>query len=161
MTSEHDELITINLDEMTLGELEQIEEYTGQPIASLNAENLPAKALTAIVLVMKRRTDPDFTFEQARAVRMEERAEGPPDPAPSIPPGAGGRGCWTGSRGRKEVRGGRRGPARPVPWSACDMEGASLSSGWLVRPRELFGPSITSSLPWWFTIGSWGDEITR
>lgn len=64
--------IVLDPDDLTLGEIEDIEEIAGVPVATLfsDPKALPAKALTAIVYVMKRRSDPEFTIERARATTI-------------------------------------------------------------------------------------------
>ena len=79
------EKITIDVGDFTLGEIEQFEELAGVPMSSLG-ENTPARAMTALVVIARRRTDPDFTIEQARLIRMSEvEVVGgePDDPTPS------------------------------------------------------------------------------
>lgn len=61
---------------LTLGEMETIEEITGRPIglvmASMGAGELSSKALMAFVVVVQRRTDPDFSVEDAKALHMSD-----------------------------------------------------------------------------------------
>lgn len=65
--------MNLNVDDLTLGELEDIEEKTGVNVATLKQGSaLPAKVLTAIVWVMKRREDPSFTYELAREMKVTE-----------------------------------------------------------------------------------------
>lgn len=77
--------ITIDVSDFTLGEIEEFEEIAGVPMSSLSSQNTPARAMTALVLIAKRRTDPDFTIEQARLIRMGELevVDGEADPTPS------------------------------------------------------------------------------
>lgn len=65
----------INLDpnDLTLGEAETFEELTGLLVTDLRpGASIPSRALTAIVFIVKRRDDPDFTLEDARAIRFRE-----------------------------------------------------------------------------------------
>lgn len=88
------ERIEVDFEDLTLGELEDIEEMSGVVMANVGG-NPPAKVLTAAACVLMRRTTPDFTLEDARAIRVkalnfggttgEEEA---PDPTPS-PAGSG------------------------------------------------------------------------
>ena len=69
---------------LTMGEVEQFEDYTGLPIDALQeyapdpdnpdapAKVPPAKMLTAFAWLIQRRTDPAFTFEQARGMTLAE-----------------------------------------------------------------------------------------
>lgn len=66
-----DETIVLNLDDMELGELEQIEEIAGPEASQLMmAGRMTAKALIAVAFVVKRRDNPDFTLEDARAIKV-------------------------------------------------------------------------------------------
>lgn len=85
--------ITIDLDDLTenltMGEVELIENVTGVPIGRvLRHDGMSGTAVMAIALVLRRRSDPTFTLDQARALPFAEvefaspdRAE--PDPTPA------------------------------------------------------------------------------
>lgn len=65
--------MTIDFDSMTLNEIEQIELLTGRSIDSIMDEGAPrGRVFKAIIFVFKKRTDPDFTFEQAGEFSMEQ-----------------------------------------------------------------------------------------
>lgn len=65
--------MTIDFDTMTLNEIEQIELLTGRSIDSIMDEGAPrGRVFKAIIFVFKKRTDPDFTFEQAGEFSMEQ-----------------------------------------------------------------------------------------
>lgn len=89
------EAIRFNPDEMTLGDLETFEEIVGKPLDEAITErvvrdpetNKPlrdekgkpkrearagAKAIVAMVYLTKRRDNPDYTLEDARAVKVSE-----------------------------------------------------------------------------------------
>jgi hypothetical protein len=61
---------------LTLGEMETIEEITGRPIglllASLGAGELSSKAMVAFIVVTQRRTNPDFTVDEAKALKLSD-----------------------------------------------------------------------------------------
>jgi hypothetical protein len=62
-----------SMDQLTLGEIAQIEEITGQSISVMSDESAPkGKFLAAIAWLAKRREDPAFTLAQAEAMSMEE-----------------------------------------------------------------------------------------
>lgn len=62
-----------SMDKLTLGEIAQIEEITGQSISVMSDEAAPkGKFLAAIAWLAKRREDPSFTLAQAEAMSMEE-----------------------------------------------------------------------------------------
>ena len=66
-----DETLEFNLDDLTIGEICEIEELTGQPFDALNDPSKPkGKMLQAIAFISKRRTDPKFTFEQAGELKL-------------------------------------------------------------------------------------------
>jgi hypothetical protein len=64
---------TFDFESLTLNEVEQIELITGNSIDQLlDAGQAKGKALKAIIFVMKKRIDPDFTLEQAGEISMTE-----------------------------------------------------------------------------------------
>jgi hypothetical protein len=64
---------TFDFESLTLNEVEQIELITGVSIDQiLDAGNPKGKAMKAIIFIMKRRLDPNFTIEQAGALSMTE-----------------------------------------------------------------------------------------
>lgn len=76
--------LDVDLDHLTVNEIDAIEEIMGMPIDELFAAGHPrGKALRAVGLVMKRRTDPSFTLEQAGdlVIRLSEGDAVPPTPA--------------------------------------------------------------------------------
>ena len=65
--------MTIDFDTMTLNEIEQIELLTGKSIDSIMDDGAPrGRVFKAIIFVFKKRTNPDFTFEQAGEFSMEQ-----------------------------------------------------------------------------------------
>jgi hypothetical protein len=65
--------MTIDFDTMTLNEIEQIELLTGRSIDAIMDEGAPrGRVFKAIIYVFKKRTNPDFTFEQAGEFSMEQ-----------------------------------------------------------------------------------------
>jgi hypothetical protein len=64
---------TFDFESLTLNEVEQIELIAGTSIDQiLDAGNPKGKAMKAIIFIMKKRTDPNFTVEQAGAISMTE-----------------------------------------------------------------------------------------
>lgn len=75
-----DDQIVLDLDAMTLGELETIEEVAGAGAAkAMMAGQMSAKALIAVAYVVKRRDNPEFTVEDAKALKVLALQQ--PDPA--------------------------------------------------------------------------------
>ena len=62
-----------DFESLTLNEVETIELITGSSIDQLmDAGQAKGKAMKAIIFVMKKRIDPNFTLEQAGALSMTE-----------------------------------------------------------------------------------------
>lgn len=62
-----------DFESLTLNEVETIELLTGSSIDQLmDAGQAKGKAMKAIIFIMKKRTDPNFTLEQAGALSMTE-----------------------------------------------------------------------------------------
>jgi len=62
----------INIEDLTIGELETIEEVCGCSLDKLDFEHPTAKLMLAIVYVAGRRENPDFSLDDARQVRLTE-----------------------------------------------------------------------------------------
>ena len=63
----------IDFDTMTLNEIEQIELITGRSIDSIMDDGAPrGRVFKAIIFVFKKRTDPNFTLEQAGEMSMQD-----------------------------------------------------------------------------------------
>lgn len=62
-----------NFDEMTLDDIETIEQLTGSSIELIVADKQPrGKVLKVLIWVMKKKTDPTFTIEQAGKIPFNE-----------------------------------------------------------------------------------------
>jgi hypothetical protein len=62
-----------DFESLTLNEVEQIELITGNSIDQLlDAGQAKGKAMKAIIFIMKKRIDPQFTLEQAGEISMTE-----------------------------------------------------------------------------------------
>lgn len=65
--------MALNLEALTMGEINQIEELTGTGIDGLAEPGAPkAKFLTALAYIAKRREDPKFTYSEAEALTLAE-----------------------------------------------------------------------------------------
>jgi hypothetical protein len=72
--------LRFSVNDITVGDMEDIEEITGESfedvIEKLSAGGdklrVPLKVIKAIVFVVKRQSDPDFTLDQARRVKFSE-----------------------------------------------------------------------------------------
>lgn len=72
--------IAFDFDDLTIEEVEILEDITGLSIAELNPENgkRPApqgKTLRAIVYIVNHRTNPDFTIDDAGRVKVTAVAD--------------------------------------------------------------------------------------
>lgn len=64
------------MQNLTLGEVAAVENLSGQPITSLAGGEAPmGKTMAAMAYVLKRRSTPDFTFEDALNLTMEQANE--------------------------------------------------------------------------------------
>jgi hypothetical protein len=64
--------MNIDFNTMTLSEIETIEMLTGRNIDSIMADDAPrGRAFKAIIFVYRKRTDPNFTIEQAGDMSLE------------------------------------------------------------------------------------------
>ncbi len=62
-----------NFDEMTLDDIETIENLTGTSIELIVADKQPrGKVLKVLIWVMRKKTDPTFTLEQAGKIPFNE-----------------------------------------------------------------------------------------
>jgi hypothetical protein len=73
-----------DLDDLELGELEELEEYTGKSLDEVNWSS--AKVMVFVAFLVRRREVPGFTLDDARQIKVievlpgdEEEAAGPPD----------------------------------------------------------------------------------
>lgn len=65
-----------DFESLTLNEVEQIELITGTSIDQIMDDGQPrGKALKAIIYIVKKRTDPNFTLEQAGEIPMVQANE--------------------------------------------------------------------------------------
>ncbi len=63
--------LAINLDDLTLGDLADIEDACGVSMLDLKGgAKIPARVIPALVWIAERHNDPSFTYEQARAVKV-------------------------------------------------------------------------------------------
>lgn len=80
--------INIDPDKLTIGDLEDFEEVVGESFQQAFANGpsgVSTKALKAIVWIVSRQDNPDFTLDDARNVRVAEFsfAEPETDPTPA------------------------------------------------------------------------------
>jgi hypothetical protein len=64
----------MDFDALTLGDIEDIENYAGLPVSFIADTTKPgaAKLRTALVWIVKRKADPTFTIDDARNLPSSE-----------------------------------------------------------------------------------------
>lgn len=77
-----DEELSFDINTLTIGEAETMEDIVGRDVMHELGRGTPSvKTLVALVYVIKRRTNPDFTLDDARALRITSvKANGGQDP---------------------------------------------------------------------------------
>ena len=87
-----EEKILFDLDNMTLADLEKLEEAADAPVSaiiqSLAGGLLTARMIAAIVWISRQKTNPAFTLEDARAMKIGEVAFATPEREPEPNPPA-------------------------------------------------------------------------
>ena len=67
----NDDIFNIDINDLTIAEVVEIEERTGLPLDALGQVDKPkGKMLQALAYIVKRREDPDFTWEMAGALKI-------------------------------------------------------------------------------------------
>ena len=70
------EHFSIDINDLTIGEIVEIEERTGLPLDALGQADKPkGKMLQALAYISKRRDNPDFTWEMAGALKINTTSE--------------------------------------------------------------------------------------
>ena len=70
------EHFNIDINDLTIGEVVEIEELTGLPLDALGQPDAPkGKMMQALAFISKKREDPDFTWEQAGELRISAVSE--------------------------------------------------------------------------------------
>jgi hypothetical protein len=77
-----DEVLEFDVNDLTLGEIETIEEIVGHEVLrELGRGNPGIKTLIAVVFIMKKRTHPDVTLDDIRRMNVTAlKVGGQPDP---------------------------------------------------------------------------------
>ena len=75
-----EDTLDIAINDLTIAEVVEIEELTGLPFDAMGDASKPkGKMLQALAFISKRRTNPDFTWEDAGALKID-LANAEPDP---------------------------------------------------------------------------------
>ncbi|MEU2760440.1 hypothetical protein [Streptomyces sp. NPDC007094] len=73
--------LDLKLDSLTIDEIDAIEEITGQPLDALNKPgSRRAPMLKAMAYVVMKRKHPEFSIEDAGALRLNLKGKGKADP---------------------------------------------------------------------------------
>ena len=71
-----DDILNIDINDLTIAEVVEIEERTGLPLDALGQSDKPkGKMLQALAYIVKRREDPDFTWEMAGALKISATSD--------------------------------------------------------------------------------------
>ena len=71
-----DDILNIDVNDLTIAEVVEIEERTGLPLDALGQSDKPkGKMLQALAYIVKRREDPDFTWEMAGALKISATSD--------------------------------------------------------------------------------------
>ena len=63
----------MNVNELTLGEVEEVENYAGLPLAALADSNAQkGKLMVALAWIIKRKENPSYTIHEAKKLKMED-----------------------------------------------------------------------------------------
>ena len=63
----------MNINELTLGDIAEVEEMSGQSFASLtDGKSAKGSLMVALAWVIKRKEDPKFSYEDAKQLKMSE-----------------------------------------------------------------------------------------
>ena len=63
---------TIDLNTLTLGELEEFEEKSGTTLEEFGNGKASTKATIALIYIQEKRTNPEYTMDDARKIRITE-----------------------------------------------------------------------------------------
>jgi hypothetical protein len=76
-----------SLDDLTLGELEGLEDHLGLPLSQVDVNS--ARTMKYLVYIVKHREDPAFTLEQAGEVKITDLLSDSEDEVPPTSDAAG------------------------------------------------------------------------
>jgi hypothetical protein len=71
-----EELFNIDISDLTIAEVVEIEDRTGLPLDALGDADKPkGRMLQALAYIVKKRENPDFTWEQAGELKINTTSE--------------------------------------------------------------------------------------
>ncbi len=78
--------LEVNLDDMTLGELDYIEQESGLGINDLVAGKMTTRALLAVIVVIEQRKNAAYSMDDAKQLKIGDiEVELGGDPSPAVP----------------------------------------------------------------------------
>ncbi|MGW6313822.1 hypothetical protein [Streptomyces sp. NPDC055099] len=76
-----DDVLSLKMDSLTVGEICEIEEIIDGPLDSMaKAGTKKGKLILAMAYVVKKRTNPEFTLDDAKNLRIEFKGKAKADP---------------------------------------------------------------------------------
>lgn len=78
-----EDVLSIDLDHLTVAEIEEVEELADMSIEDLGKPGKRGKMLRALAFVIRKRTQPEFTWEEAGNLRVSF-AEEPVPPTDAV-----------------------------------------------------------------------------
>ena len=76
MTDQLSDVLDVDISQLTIAEVVEIEERTGLPLDALGDADKPkGKVLQALAYIVKRRDNPEFTWEEAGLLRINPVSE--------------------------------------------------------------------------------------
>jgi hypothetical protein len=76
MTEKLEDILNVDLNDLTIAEMVEIEDRTGMPIDALGDPTSPkGKVLQALAFIVKRRENSEFTWEEAGALKITTSSE--------------------------------------------------------------------------------------
>ena len=74
--SDAEDLFNVDISDLTIAEVVEIEDRTGLPLDALGDADKPkGRMLQALAYIVKKRENPDFTWEQAGELKINTTSE--------------------------------------------------------------------------------------
>ncbi len=71
-----EDIFNLDINDLTIAEVVEVEERTGLPLDALGQADKPkGKMLQALAFIVKKREDPDYTWEMAGALKISAASE--------------------------------------------------------------------------------------
>jgi hypothetical protein len=98
MPDETNEVVAIDLDDLELGEVEELEESLGQSLSEIDVSS--ARVIVRLIWITKKRNDPKYTLDKARKIKLRHlpQDQNGDEPAPPTPAKGTSKRAGTGRR---------------------------------------------------------------